>query len=56
MEKLVRIYLEGGVIQGVECPKGVRVEVFDLDIEGIEPENIVKSPQGEDCAYQEWLP
>ncbi len=32
--KVVRITVEGGVIQYVECPRGVRVVVRDYDVDG----------------------
>ena len=36
MKKIVRITVEGGVVQHVEVPKGVKVVVRDYDVDGEE--------------------
>jgi hypothetical protein len=33
MTKIVRITVEGGVVQHVECPQGVQVVVRDYDVD-----------------------
>lgn len=38
--KVVHITVEGGVIQDVQVPKGVKVAVRDYDIDGVEPERL----------------
>jgi hypothetical protein len=38
--KTVRITMEGGVIQDVACPKGVKVIVKDYDTEGYDTEGV----------------
>jgi hypothetical protein len=45
-EKIVRISIEGGVIQEVECPKGVQVIVHNYDIDGSE-EDLNEDDNGE---------
>ena len=44
--KTVRITVEGGVIQDIECPKGVRVVVKDYDTDGVE-DNVHYDEQGD---------
>jgi hypothetical protein len=51
-DKIVHIYVEGGVIQDIDVPMGVKVEVYDFDIDGAE--HISKSPLGEDCVHSTW--
>ena len=36
MKQIVRITIEGGVIQDVECPPGITVIVRDYDVDGSE--------------------
>jgi len=36
MKKTVTITVEGGVVQHVDCPAGVRVVVKDYDVDGSE--------------------
>lgn len=43
----VRITMEGGVIEHVKVPPGVRVEIWDFDIEGIDPKDLDTSDRGE---------
>lgn len=38
--KTVTVVVEGGVIQDVVCPKGVRVIVRDYDTDGNEEDNL----------------
>ena len=47
--KTVKIYVEGGVIQDVNVPKGVRVIVYDFDTEGTPEEDLREAPSGEQC-------
>ena len=44
--KTVRITLEGGVIQDIECPRGVRVIVKDYDTDGVE-EDLCQDENGD---------
>jgi hypothetical protein len=42
----VRITVEGGVIQDVQCPEGVRVVVKDYDTEGTPEEELHEDDDG----------
>jgi hypothetical protein len=53
---LVKVYMEGGVIQDMEVPAGVKVDVYDFDVEGADEERITKTPLGEECVLSEWYP
>ena len=44
--KTVRIVVEGGVIQYVDCPRGVRVVVKDYDTDSVE-DNLQYDEQGD---------
>jgi hypothetical protein len=52
--KTVRVTLEGGVIQDVEVPKGVRVIVHDYDTEDIEEKDLAEDDNGLPCIETEW--
>ncbi len=45
--KIVRITMEGGVIQHIDCPKGVKVIVRDYDTDGVEQENLQQDEHGD---------
>ena len=46
--KIVRVTVEGGVVQHVEVPVGVQVIVRDYDLDGIEADQL----QQDDNGYQ----
>ena len=50
--KIVRITMEGGVVQGIEIPRDVQVIVTDYDVEGCE--DITKDAHGDACVVQVW--
>lgn len=52
--KTVRITVEGGVIQYVDCPRGVRVVVRDYDVDGAEEENLQQDENGDDYVEGVW--
>jgi hypothetical protein len=52
--KTVRITVEGGVIQHVDCPKGVRVVVKDYDTDGVEEENLRQDENGDNFLEGTW--
>ncbi len=52
--KTVRITVEGGVIQHVDCPKGVRVIVRDYDTDGVEEENLRQDENGDSYLEGTW--
>ena len=45
--KTVRITVEGGVVQYVDCPRGVRVVVKDYDTDGVEEESLQQDENGD---------
>ena len=51
--KVVHITVEGGVIQDVQVPTGVKVVVRDYDADGCEPERLQRDEQGD--AYSETI-
>ena len=51
----VNVFMEGGLIQNIELPPGVRVTVYDYDVEGVIDEyQIEKDPKGVDCTIVTW--
>ena len=53
--KTVRIYMEGGVIQDMIVPMGVKVEVFDYDVEGVEEDRVLQDANGDEYVLSEWF-
>ena len=47
--KTVRIAVEGGVIQDIDCPRGVKIIVHDYDVDGISADELTKDDEGDDC-------
>jgi hypothetical protein len=54
MEKIVVVTVEGGVVQHVEVPEGVRVVVRDYDAEGVEAERLSVDEDGNECVEAVW--
>jgi hypothetical protein len=52
--KTVKIVVEGGVIQDIEVPKGVRVVVRDYDTDSIPEDELTKDDHGDDCIETIW--
>jgi hypothetical protein len=52
--KTVRIVVEGGVVQEVDCPKGVRVVVRDYDTDDIDEKDLTKDSEGNHCIETVW--
>jgi hypothetical protein len=52
--KVVTIVVEGGVIQRVVCPNGVRVIVKDYDTDGTEEDNLQQDEKGEEYIEGIW--
>ena len=48
----VRITVEGGVIQDVDCPRGVRVVVRDYDVDG--EDNVHQDENGDEYIEGVW--
>jgi hypothetical protein len=53
MKKIVRIAVEGGVIQDVECPSGVQVLVRDYDVDGSETD-LAEDDSGDEFIESVW--
>lgn len=51
---LVHVFMEGGLIQNIETPSGVRVMVYDYDVEGVDAERITQDGKDDDCTITEW--
>jgi hypothetical protein len=52
--KTVKVYVSGGVIQHIELPNETRVEVYDYDVDGFDPEELDRDPEGEPCEILIW--
>lgn len=50
--RIVRITMEGGVIQHINVPADVRVIVTDYDVDGCE--DVVQDDNGDDCVMHTW--
>ena len=51
--KTVTIAVEGGVVQGVDCPKGVRLVVHDYDVDGSESD-LHEDESGDEYVENVW--
>jgi hypothetical protein len=51
--KIVRVTVEGGVIQDIDCPEGVRVIVKDYDTDGSE-EAVKQDDKGDNYIESVW--
>ncbi|HET6574108.1 MAG TPA: hypothetical protein VFG68_10930 [Fimbriiglobus sp.] len=54
MEKVVIVTVEGGVVQHVECPAGVKVVVKDYDAEGVEADLLSADDHGGEYVESVW--
>jgi hypothetical protein len=52
----VNVFMEGGIIQNIELPAGVRVTVYDYDVEGVDADRIEKDGKGDECTIATWEP
>ncbi len=54
--KVVKIVIEGGVIQDIELPAGVKVVVHDYDVEGgiWEPGEVLRDFHGDEYIESIW--
>ena len=53
MKTTVRISVEGGVVQNVECPTGVQVIVRDYDVDGSESD-LTEDESGDEYIESTW--
>jgi hypothetical protein len=54
MEKLVIVTVEGGVVQHVEAPNGVKVVVRDYDAEGCDADLLSVDEDGNEFVESVW--
>lgn len=54
MEMTVIVTVEGGVVQHVEVPNGVRVIVRDYDCEGCDAALVQADEDGDECFEAVW--
>lgn len=52
-EKVVRVYVRGGVIQNMDVPEGVFVEIYDYDVDGV-PDNETSETDDGRCLFSVW--
>ncbi len=52
---IVEVYVDGGLVDWVNMPPGVRVIVRDYDVEGEDEERIVTDKDGDECIETEWF-
>jgi hypothetical protein len=52
--KIVRVTVEGGVVQHVEVPEGVKVIVRDYDVEGPEADHLQRDENGDQFIESIW--
>lgn len=52
--KIVRVTVEGGVIQWVEVPDGVTVIVRDYDVDGTEADQLQQDENGDEFIESLW--
>ncbi len=53
MKKTVRISIEGGLVQDVDCPSGVQVVVHDYDVDGSEAD-LAEDETGDEFIESIW--
>jgi hypothetical protein len=54
MEKVVFVTVEGGVVQHVEAPEGVKVVVRDYDSEGSDADRLSVDEDGNEFVESVW--
>lgn len=52
--RIVRVTIEGGVVQHVEVPEGVRVFVRDYDVDGTEADLLQQDENGNQFIESIW--
>ena len=50
----VHVYVEGGIIQDIEYPAGIKIKVYDYDLDGADGYRISKDGRGDDCIVTEY--
>lgn len=52
--KIVRVTVEGGVVQNVEVPEGVQVIVKDYDVDGSDEDQLERDEDGDSFVESIW--
>ncbi len=52
--KIVRVTVEGGVVQHVEVPEGEQVVVRDYDVDGTEADQLQRDENGDQFIESIW--
>ncbi len=52
--KIIRVTVEGGVVQHVEVPEGVQVIVRDYDVEGTDADELEQDENGDQFIESTW--
>ena len=52
--KIIRVTVEGGVVQHVEVPEGVQVVVRDYDVDGTEEDQREQDENGDHFIESNW--
>lgn len=52
--KIVRVTVEGGVVQHVEVPEGVQVIVRDYDVDGTDADELEQDENGDHFIESIW--
>jgi hypothetical protein len=55
-QKLVRVFVRGGVVQEVETPAGVTVQIVDYDVGDHEVKQLDRDDAGDPCVIATWPP
>ena len=54
MDKII-IFVQGGLIQDIQgVPKGLKIMIYDYDIDGLDEKELTKDGKGKDCYIKEW--
>ncbi len=54
MKKVVQITIQGGIIQDIDCPKGVQAIVRDFDTDSVEPSALGRNESGDEYVQSVW--
>lgn len=48
---VVKVRVSGGVVQNVEAPDGITVQVYDYDVGDSDPVDLDEDESGDDCNF-----
>lgn len=53
--KSMKIFVQGGLIQDIQdIPDGLKIDIYDYDIDGLDEKELTKDGKGKDCYIKEW--